>query len=641
MSGFGDLIARLFSGAGRAAEEAAPAFTARAYRGSPIGETWAPEGSLPNRTFWASDSRRVADFCASDRGVGPNVVPADITFRNPLIVDAGGNEWASIPWGSGTTGTDELAELARERGHDGLIVRNVRDMIDGGPAATTFAAVRPNTVRSALTRQRIYSGAAAAGAGAGTAAITQPTDAKADTMEPEGFGDQVVRRMLNQQPAASGPLPSQPQQGDDFWDRLEKFKQLVAQTHPAPQQQTGLETDPTWQQHMENIRQFWQRNPDAIPQPPQPELRGRGPGESRDPYAVMDESVEGQLAPYAPVIIPGEGMVLNALSGVGRTLANPRLAAPMAAGIGMLAGMPDASTAGDSPVKQLEDQRALLAQQQQAAYQRREAERAGGIGPKFKAADAEYQALSTKLDSIDHQLDAERNSPAAQQELANRAADLAAEQKNKLARTPFRERNPELAQELPLIGWATSVGLPFMARGQNRLGSFLPGSYAGRVRSAISGFDAAEEGSRAEAIRRAELQNLIDAEPGPLKRTWEGAAAATGARVLGQEAGVVPDLFDAYGSMPEGPEKDAAKRRLADYQVHTVRIGFGTLAGLGGYEAGGRFPERTPDLTGARARVNPLNRLAGEGAVAPELEWGPNHPNWRQRGEGGRFTTKP
>lgn len=154
MAGNGDgLGAKAISGEAPALAEP---LTARVYRGSPIGETWAPEGALRNTTFWSSDNPEVAGYYAGDRGVGPNIVPADVSFKNPLVVDARGREWASIPWGSGTTATDTLAKLARRFGHDGLVVRNVRDNFDGGPLATTYAALRPGTVFSPLTGERLY-----------------------------------------------------------------------------------------------------------------------------------------------------------------------------------------------------------------------------------------------------------------------------------------------------------------------------------------------------------------------------------------------------------------------------------------------------------------------------------------------------
>ena len=153
-----------FMGPGAAALKASDAtapLMARVYRGSPIGETWTGEGGATslatrNPTYWATDNPEVANWYAGERGVGPNIAPADVSFKNPLVVDAKGEDWTRIPFGGGTKATDTLADLARKFGHDGLVVRNVRDSIDGGPIGTTYAALRPGTVTSPLTRAPIY-----------------------------------------------------------------------------------------------------------------------------------------------------------------------------------------------------------------------------------------------------------------------------------------------------------------------------------------------------------------------------------------------------------------------------------------------------------------------------------------------------
>jgi hypothetical protein len=155
----------------------------RVYRGSPVGETWAPEGALRNTTFWASDNPEVAGYYAGDRGVGPNVMPADVSFKNPLVVDAGGREWTGIPWGSGTKATDTLANLARTFGHDGLVVRNVRDNFEGGPPATTYAALRPGTVFSPLTGEQLYANGSGLPGLLGVPSNAQQGDGRPDSLQ--------------------------------------------------------------------------------------------------------------------------------------------------------------------------------------------------------------------------------------------------------------------------------------------------------------------------------------------------------------------------------------------------------------------------------------------------------------------------
>lgn len=184
--------AMLFSGAGglgskavsgRAVEDAAASrplsstpvevgsapVSARVYRGASLPEQWPPpagyedplRGGKP--AFWASDDPNVAS--AYTRGPEGNIAPADVDFRNPLVVDAKGGRWMHVPlpahapkWlgSTGTTTTEHLANWARELGHDGLVVQNV---LDEGPSATTYAALKSGTVKSPLTGETLFSNA--------------------------------------------------------------------------------------------------------------------------------------------------------------------------------------------------------------------------------------------------------------------------------------------------------------------------------------------------------------------------------------------------------------------------------------------------------------------------------------------------
>jgi hypothetical protein len=103
MAGFGDYLARLLTGAGRSAEEAAPALTARVYRGAPRPEQWPPTSQV-NDTFWASSDPEVANTFAGnfhdlrDVDSPANITPAEIRFQNPLVIDAEGRPWDNIPF---------------------------------------------------------------------------------------------------------------------------------------------------------------------------------------------------------------------------------------------------------------------------------------------------------------------------------------------------------------------------------------------------------------------------------------------------------------------------------------------------------------------------------------------------------------
>ena len=90
------------------------------------------------------------------------VAPLEMNFENPLRVDAQGSVWDQIPFnGKSWSTTDEIANLARERGHDGLILDNVRDGIGTAgnylPPASTYVALKRGTVTSPLTGETLFS----------------------------------------------------------------------------------------------------------------------------------------------------------------------------------------------------------------------------------------------------------------------------------------------------------------------------------------------------------------------------------------------------------------------------------------------------------------------------------------------------
>lgn len=80
-------------------------------------------------------SREVAttysvDDYASSRGHNPVVQAFYLQIRNPMVVDAEGNPWMRIPFEGNFYTTEVLANIAKRRGHDGLIIRNVEDNVN-------------------------------------------------------------------------------------------------------------------------------------------------------------------------------------------------------------------------------------------------------------------------------------------------------------------------------------------------------------------------------------------------------------------------------------------------------------------------------------------------------------------------------
>jgi hypothetical protein len=79
-----------------------------------------------------------------------------------MVVDANGARWDEIEIDDSCWTTDDLIIEALDRGHDGLIVRNVNDL--GGvvdneydyPLSTTYAVFRPEQIKSATGNPGTY-----------------------------------------------------------------------------------------------------------------------------------------------------------------------------------------------------------------------------------------------------------------------------------------------------------------------------------------------------------------------------------------------------------------------------------------------------------------------------------------------------
>ncbi len=323
-------------------------------------------------------------------------------------------------------------------------------------------------------------------------------------------------------------------------------------------------------------------------------------------------------------------------------LRDARVAGALATGAGFLGAMAHGSEGEDSPAKQLQDQRAILADQQQQAYQRREAQRASGEGPQFRAADAEWHAIGAKIDSIDAQLKAYANSPEHQQDIAARAAQLKAEEDARWAHTPFRERYPGVAGALPAAGLVLSGTLPGAVGIGGKLATRTEGSLAGRFTNALADARAAiaSGGDAGRDYSRRYLDNLVAEARGPYATAVKATAKTLGVGAAGgsltAEAGMFPDQYDAF-NLPPGDEQQKAQARALEPTNYLHRAATGSLTGMSAYKFGNWLtPGRKPDIAAARALADTLR----EGPTLrrpPSQTWGPGHPNYREQGPGGRF----
>ena len=95
-----------------------------------------------NRAFWAAEDTNVANSYAGDRE-GAVIYPLNMKMENPLVHDAESASWMDLTYNGERLSTDDLADIAQEAGHDGLIIKNIRDMDtdDGGDVPSDHYAV--------------------------------------------------------------------------------------------------------------------------------------------------------------------------------------------------------------------------------------------------------------------------------------------------------------------------------------------------------------------------------------------------------------------------------------------------------------------------------------------------------------------
>ena len=99
--------------------------------------------------IWAADAETANTYTGDQKGSA--VYPLNMAIQNPLEYDAKGLQWNQLEYDGEKISTDELANIAEEMGHDGLIIKNLRDSNtdDGGEMASThYAALNPNQIRS-------------------------------------------------------------------------------------------------------------------------------------------------------------------------------------------------------------------------------------------------------------------------------------------------------------------------------------------------------------------------------------------------------------------------------------------------------------------------------------------------------------
>lgn len=247
-------------------------------------------------------------------------------------------------------------------------------------------------------------------------------------------------------------------------------------------------------------------------------------------------------------------------------------------------------------LQQLYERQGAMQKQVQEATAERDRQAASGKGPKWRAADAKATEIQGQMQALDRQIETlnQRTSPEylREQEVLRRKQE---------AGLPFRERYPELAGALPAAGMALAAGVPFALKGAQRLGSFVPGlGKPSRLNSATEAMEKAitNKDSVGIATRNAEINHLLKSESKGSKIKNALLAGGSGG-LLAAEARMFPEQYDA-SMLPEGPQRDAAYKKMTDIRHYLESGAIGAMTGLSGYKAAGIIPERPMNVARAR-----------------------------------------
>ena len=108
------------------------------------------------RATFFTDAPPVADRYVSEMGFygKGSHVPVFLALKNPLIVDAKEHAWDDIPYNGKVVSVDDIVRIAKQKNHDGIIVKNV-DETAQEDIGTTYAAFSPDQIISAFPETNI------------------------------------------------------------------------------------------------------------------------------------------------------------------------------------------------------------------------------------------------------------------------------------------------------------------------------------------------------------------------------------------------------------------------------------------------------------------------------------------------------
>lgn len=95
-----------------------------AFRG--VTDAWSGLINDKNVAFFTDNLKLAADYADSLANDG-KVYQANLSFHNPLEIDGNGSVWDKIEFNGVERTTEEIVEIAKQLGHDGVIFKNIRD----------------------------------------------------------------------------------------------------------------------------------------------------------------------------------------------------------------------------------------------------------------------------------------------------------------------------------------------------------------------------------------------------------------------------------------------------------------------------------------------------------------------------------
>lgn len=98
--------------------------TITAFRG--VKNAWSGVVNDKEIAFFTDQLELAADYADSLAESG-KIYAANLSFKNPLEIDGNGAIWNEIEFDGIKRTTDEIVEIAKQLGHDGVIFRNIRD----------------------------------------------------------------------------------------------------------------------------------------------------------------------------------------------------------------------------------------------------------------------------------------------------------------------------------------------------------------------------------------------------------------------------------------------------------------------------------------------------------------------------------